>query len=211
MPSMVIADETSDPWESVNRPIASFNDTVDKYTLRPLAKGYDYVTPAVVDDGITNFFKNIGELNNLGNNVLQGKLHNAGVDTARLLINSTVGLLGVFDVASHAGLVRNEEDFGQTLAVWGVSSGPYVVVPLLGPSTPRDLAGRLPDATRIAIGNVDHVPTRNSITATNIIDTRAGLLESEKLITGDRYTFIRNAYLQRRDFLINDGVVEDDF
>lgn len=197
--------------ESFNRPVFTFNDTLDTYALRPIAKGYNYVTPQILDDGISNVFDNVGEVNNLANNLLQGKLHNAGVDTARLLINTTVGLLGFFDVATHAGLTRSNEDFGQTLAVWGLGSGPYVVVPFLGPSTPRDFTGTLADTTRIMVGNIDHVPTRNSITATNVIDTRADLLESEKLITGDKYTFIRNAYLQRRDYLINDGVVEDDF
>lgn len=205
------ADEHVDPWESFNRPVFTFNDTLDTYALRPIAKGYNYVTPQILDDGISNVFDNVGEVNNLANNLLQGKLHNAGVDTARLLINTTVGLLGFFDVATHAGLTRSNEDFGQTLAVWGLGSGPYVVVPFLGPSTPRDFTGTLADTTRIMVGNIDHVPTRNSITATNVIDTRADLLESEKLITGDKYTFIRNAYLQRRDYLINDGVVEDNF
>lgn len=119
-----------DPWESVNRPIFTFNDTVDTYALKPLAQGYQFVTPQFVQDGVHNFFRNIGDVGNLANNVLQLKPEKAGVDTARLLVNTTFGVLGFIDVGTKMGLQRSDEDFGQTLGYWGVGSGPYVMLPL---------------------------------------------------------------------------------
>jgi len=178
-----------DPWEAVNRPIFRFNDTVDTYALKPLAKGYEAVTPQFLEDGIHNIFRNLGDVTNLANNILQLKPHAAGVDTARLI----------------------DEDFGQTLGYWGVPSGPYVVIPLLGPSTVRDGVARYPDTYTKPYRYIDHVPTRNSIFALDVIDTRASLLSAEKLIQGDKYIFIRNAYLQNREFKVKDGEVEDDF
>lgn len=200
-----------DPWEGVNRVIFRFNDTVDTYGLKPIAKGYQYVTPQFVQDGVHNFFKNIGEVSNLANDVLQAKPHAAGVDTARLIVNTTFGLLGVIDVGTHMGLQRNDEDFGQTLGYWGVGSGPYVVLPLLGPSNVRDAVSKVPDSYTLPYRYIDHVPTRNTALGVSVIDTRADLLSAEKLISGDKYTFIRNAYLQNREFKVKDGQVEDDF
>ncbi len=143
--------------------------------------------------------------------MLQLKLHDAGVDTARFMFNSTFGVLGFFDVATKMGLQRNDEDFGQTLGSWGVKSGPYVVLPLLGPSTVRDSIALYPDSYVNAYRYVDDVPVRNSVFALNIVDTRAKLLSAERLIRGDRYRFIRNAYLQNREFRVMDGNVVDDF
>ena len=200
-----------DPWESINRPIFTFNDTVDTYALKPLAQGYQYVTPQFLEDGIHNIFRNIGDVGNLANNVLQAKPAAAGVDTARLIFNTTFGLLGFFDVGTHMGLQRSDEDFGQTLGYWGLGSGPYVMLPLLGPSTLRDAPSKYVDSYTGAYRYVNDVPVRNSFRALDIIDTRANLLSSEKLITGDKYTFIRNAYLQNREFKVKDGQVEDDF
>lgn len=210
LPLAVQASE-DDPWEAVNRPIFVFNDTVDTYALKPLARGYKAVTPAFLEEGVSNVFANLGEVGNLGNNLLQGKLHDAGVDTARLLINSTVGVLGFFDVARHAGLARNDEDFGQTLGAWGVPRGPYVMLPLLGPSTVRDAAGRGVDTLHSFYPLMEHIPTRNSVRTLDVVDTRAQLLSAERVITGDKYVFLRNAYLQMREFKVNDGQVEDDF
>lgn len=200
-----------DPWESVNRKIFRFNDTVDTYALKPLAQGYQAVTPQFLEDGVHNVFGNIGDVGNLANDLLQGKFHDAGVDTSRLIFNTTFGLLGFFDVARHMGLRKNDEDFGQTMGAWGLQSGPYVVLPFLGPSTVRDTFGLLPDSQLAPYPYIDHVPTRNLTRAVDVVDTRASLLSAEKLISGDKYIFIRNAYLQNREFKVQDGQVEDDF
>lgn len=200
-----------DPWESFNRPIFKFNDTLDTYALKPLAKGYHAVTPQFLDDGISNVFANVGEIRNFASDTLQGKFHNAGVDTARLIINTLAGGLGFFDVATHAGLKRNDEDFGQAFGAWGVPSGPYLVLPFFGPSTPRDAVGLVPDSYAGMKWSIDDVPTRNSVWAVDVVDTRADLLAAEKVISGDKYLFIRNAYLQNREFKVKDGKVQDDF
>jgi phospholipid-binding lipoprotein MlaA len=200
-----------DPWEGVNRAIFRFNDVVDTYTLKPIAQGYQYIAPQFVEDGIHNFFNNIGDVGNLANNVLQAKPAAAGTDTARLIFNTTFGLLGFIDVGTHMGLQRSEEDFGQTLGYWGMPSGPFVMLPLLGPSTVRDTFSRYPDSYTTPYRYIDYVPTRNSALGVNMVDTRASLLSAEKMITGDKYTFIRNAYLQNREFKVKDGQVEDDF
>lgn len=200
-----------DPWESINRPIFTFNDTVDTYALKPLAQGYQFITPQFVEDGIHNFFRNIGDVGNLANNVLQLKPYQAGVDTARLLVNTTFGVLGVIDVGTKMGLQRSDEDFGQTLGYWGVGSGPYVMLPLLGPSTLRDAPSKYVDSYTEPYRYMGDIPTRNSAMGLDIVDTRASLLSAEKLINGDKYTFIRNAYLQNREFKVKDGKVVDDF
>lgn len=202
-----------DPWEPVNRAIFRFNDTLDTYTLKPVARTYNRFMPQPLNDGISNVFNNLSEPRNLVNNTLQGKFHDAGVDVARFLLNTTVGVVGVFDVATRMGLQRNDEDFGQTLGAWGVSSGPYVVLPLLGPSTVRDGGARIPEALAdySYTGQIDHVRTRNTALGTDLVDTRAAVLEQERLIRGDRYTFVRNAFLQNREFKVRDGDVEDPF
>ena len=200
-----------DPWESFNRPVFVFNDTLDTYGLKPLAQGYRAITPSIVEDGIHNMFSNVGDVKNLFNNLLQAKFTDAGIDTSRILFNSTFGLLGFFDVATKMDLQRSDEDFGLTLGAWGVDSGPYLVIPLLGPSTVRDAAGKLPDTFVEPYRYISDVPARNSIHGLDIVDTRANLLSSEKLITGDKYVFIRNAYLQSRELKVKDGQVEDDF
>lgn len=211
LPAMSQAASEEDPWESFNRPIFRFNDTVDTYALKPIAQGYRAVTPQFLEDGVHNVFGNIGDVGNLANNLLQGKLHNAGVDTGRLIFNTTFGVLGFFDVAKHMGLQKSNEDFGQTLGVWGLESGPYLVIPLLGPSTVRDATGRVPDSFLTPYPYMDHVPTRNVTRGVQVVDTRANLLQAERLVSGDKYIFIRNAYLQSREFKVKDGQVEDDF
>jgi phospholipid-binding lipoprotein MlaA len=211
VPFAAQAASEDDPWEGVNRPIFEFNDFVDTYALKPLAQGYQFVTPEFLEDGIHNMFRNVGDVTNLANNILQVKPHAAGIDTARLLFNTTFGLLGFFDVASEMGLQRNDEDFGQTLGAWGLGSGPYLVLPLLGPSSLRDAPAKIPDSYLGPYPYIDHVPTRNVTRAVNVIDTRASLLSAEKMVTGDKYIFIRNAYLQNREFRVKDGEVVDDF
>ncbi|WP_350404518.1 VacJ family lipoprotein [Pseudomonas sp. W17] len=200
-----------DPWESINRPIFTFNDTLDTYALKPLAQGYQAVTPQFLEDGIHNMFRNIGDVGNLANDILQAKPGAAGVDTARLLMNTTLGLAGFFDVSTKMGLQRNDEDFGQTLGHWGVGSGPYVMLPLLGPSTLRDAPAKYVDSYTEPYRYMNDIPARNITMGVDVVDTRASLLSADKLIRGDKYTFIRNAYLQNREFKIKDGKVEDDF
>lgn len=200
-----------DPWESVNRRIYSFNDVADRYLLKPVAKGYQWVMPQFMEDGVHHMFANVGEVGNTLNCLLQAKFAGSGISAGRLLINSTVGVLGFFDVASKLGLEPHEEDFGQTLGYWGVNAGPFIVVPLLGPRTLRDGFGSIADAYTDPVGYIDHTRTRNSTVGTRVVDSRAQLFSAEEMITGDRYIFIRDAYLQRRAFLVNDGVVEDEF
>ncbi len=203
---------SSDPWEGYNRAVFAFNDGADRYLLKPLAKGYRAITPDLVEPHVANVFSNVGEIGNIVNDGLQWKWQQAANDTGRLLINSTLGLAGLFDVAQHWGMpAADGEDFGQTLAAWGVGQGPYVVLPILGPSSLRALGGLPVDIQLNPVSHIEHVPTRNSVRGTDILVTRAALLPKEKLLSGDKYSFIRDAYLQRRQYLLNDGVIEDDF
>ncbi|WP_213877843.1 VacJ family lipoprotein [Pseudomonas sp. dw_358] len=201
----------SDPWEGANRAIFRFNDTLDTYTLKPIAKGYQWITPQFAQDGIHNFFQNIGDVGNLVNDALQAKPRAAGIDTARLIFNTTFGVLGFIDVGTRMGLQRNNVDFGVTLGHWGVPSGPYVVLPFFGPSTVRDAIGKVPDAYTQPYPYMDNIPARNWMLGVNLIDTRASLFAAEKMVTGDRYSFIRNAFLQNREYKVKDGHVVDDF
>lgn len=201
-----------DPWEGFNRVVFSFNDGLDRYTLKPIAKGYRYITPDVVETGVSNIYSNLLEVRNILNDVLQWKWGRASHDSGRLLLNSTVGLAGIFDVAEPLGLPRSDgEDFGQTLAVWGVEQGPYVMLPFLGPSTLRDGAALPVDWAAGPVGYIKHVPTRNTAVGMGLLSTRANLLKLDVFMAGDRYALLRDAYLQRRVYLIGDGVVEDDF
>lgn len=206
------ADKNPDPWQGFNRAMFTFNDTVDRWALKPLAQGYKFVMPDPLETGVTNIFSNIKEVPNAINGVLQGDFKGAAHDTGRLLVNTTIGIGGLLDVAKYMNLPADDpEDFGQTLAVWGVGQGPYLVLPLLGPSTVRDGFGRPVDWYTSPTAYIDHVPTDNTVLGVSLLSTRANLLELEKNITGDKYTFIRDVYLQRRNFLINNGEVADDF
>ncbi len=201
-----------DPWEGFNRKVFVFNDYLDRYFLKPVSKGYQTVTPQFVEDGVHHMFSNVSEIGNILNSLLQAKFVGTAESGGRLLVNSTVGLLGFFDVASKMGMQPHEEDFGQTLGYWGINSGPYLVVPFLGSRTVRDGIGSIADSFTDPVSEgIDHVPTRNEVLGVRVIDTRAQLLQAEELITGDRYIFIRDAYLQRRQFLVSDGVVQDSF
>jgi phospholipid-binding lipoprotein MlaA len=202
-----------DPWERFNRATFRLNDGLDRAVLRPTARAYVKVTPRVIRTGISNFFSNLETVTTLVNNTLQGKGRAAGQDTARLLLNSTLGLGGLFDPATAAGIEKNDEDFGQTLGAWGVQSGPYLMVPLLGPSTVRDTLARVPDRFTDPSHYLEDDSTRYTITAVEIIDLRAGLLPLDKQLAEsfDRYAFVRNAWLQRREYKVADGNVEDDF
>ncbi len=203
--------ENVDPWEGFNRSIYKFNDVADRYALKPVAKVYDKITPQFIDSGITRFFDNLLEPASMLNALLQGKVVDAGKIFGRFIINTTAGLAGTMDVATKLGVEAMPEDFGQTLAVWGVESGPYLVLPLLGPSTLRDAFSRPVDTYTDPVTYVDHVRTRNSAKVIDLIDVRSDLLGTESLISGDRYVFIRDAYLQRRAFLVSDGEMEDSF
>ncbi len=197
-----------DPIEGFNRAIYGFNEAVDTVLIKPVAQGYDAVLPSPVRTGVTNFFGNIADFFIGVNNLLQGKPDQAVSDLGRLLVNSTVGLLGVIDWASDMGMEKHEEDFGQTFGRWGVGDGAYVMLPILGPRTVRDTAGFVLDFVADPVGNVGHIPTRNTLYAIRFIDVRADLLPADKVIEEaalDKYSYVRDGYLQRRNNLIHDG------
>lgn len=201
----------SDPWEGFNRSVYAFNDTLDRYLLKPTAEGYVYITPLPVRMGVSNFFNNLGDITTVVNDLLQGKFKQAGLDSTRILVNTTVGIAGLIDVSSRIGLQRNDEDFGQTLGYWGVDSGPYLMLPFLGPSTVRDATGRVPEYFLSPMDNVEEDSVRYSLRGLQIVDARSAVLDAEKMVAGDRYTFLREAYLQRRAFLVRDGALQEDF
>ena len=200
-----------DPFEDVNRKIFGFNEVLDQWLVKPAAKVYQWVMPGPLDRGVTNFFDNVGEVSNTINSGLQGDLRQSGRSLSRLAINTTVGIGGLFDVATDWGIEERREDFGQTLAVWGVGDGPYIVLPLMGGRYLRDALAIAPDAYLSPLDQVDDVPTRNSIWAVKLLDKRADLLDAERLISGDRYTFIREIYIQQREVATANGQVDDDF
>lgn len=200
-----------DPWERFNRSSYALNDALDRAVLKPVAKGYKKVTPRVVRTGVSNVLSNLNTVSTIVNGALQGKMRQAGRDSARLLLNSTLGLAGLFDPATSAGLEKNDEDFGQTLGKWGVKPGPYIMLPLLGPSTVRDTLARFPDQYTYPVNYLEDDSTRFMIRAVDLVDMRAGLLELDAQLdrSYDRYSFIRNAWLQRREFQVTDGNIDD--
>jgi phospholipid-binding lipoprotein MlaA len=210
-PIEIGAEERKDPLKPFNRRMQTFNDFMDRHLLRPIAKGYQFITPKFVDRAVSNFFGNIGEPRVVVNQVLQGKPVLAGRDTARFLMNTVFGLGGLIDVATKVGLDAHEEDFGQTLGVWGAPSGPYLVLPFFGSSSVRDGAGSIVDLFTWPIRYIDNSALRWSLTGLYIVDLRAGLLSAEELISGDRYVFLRETYVTRREYLVRDGQVEDPF
>lgn len=205
----------ADPWEPLNRPIKGFNDTLDKFLLKPVAKGYEVVFPSFFRQGVTNFSRNLRTPLVGINNLLQGKGQAATNDLGRFLLNSTFGVAGILDLATPAGFDRNDEDFGQTIAVWGVPSGPYVVVPFLGPNTLRDALMIPLNVLADPWFHVQNSSVRDKIYWLRLIDARQRLFTAEKLIkdSPDEYLTIRESFLQRRDYLIHDGnpPVDDDF
>lgn len=198
----------SDPFESVNRAVYKFNDIGDRYAFKPVAQAYAAVLPQFVRTGVHNFFSNLDDVVVVTNDLLQGKGTNASRDGVRLMANTVFGGLGLVDVASMRGITKRVEDFGQTMAVWGVPSGPYLVLPFLGPSTVRDGAGRYVDSYIDPVWQITDVPPRNVAVGLRLLDNRASILPAEKLFEQaavDRYDFLRDAYLQRRRSLIYDG------
>ena len=203
-----LAQEKIDKLEAFNRTMFSVNEALDQYALRPVAQAYDAVSPLPVKASIGNFFGNVGEVLVGANSALQGKPSDAGSSFARLLINSTVGILGLFDVASELGFERYNEDFGQTMAVWGVDDGPYVFLPIIGPRTTRDLAGWVVDFNADPINFISPGSVRTGSSALRVVDMRAALLPSDQFLEEaalDKYAYVRDAYLQRRRSLIYDG------
>ncbi|MEI7457585.1 MAG: VacJ family lipoprotein [Nitrosomonadales bacterium] len=202
----------TDPFEPFNRSMYGFNNAIDKAVLKPVAQGYSKAMPETGKTLVSNFFSNLDDVIVTANDLLQFKFKQAFSDGMRVLVNSTVGIGGLVDVASM-NLDKHNEDFGQTLGYWGVKNGPYLVLPFLGSSTVRDGLGDLGDGQISIISNTKNVPTRNTLYVTKGIKRRAQLLESESLLDGaviDRYAFIRDAYLQRRESLVYDGNPPED-
>lgn len=202
----------SDPWEATNRKVHAFNNSLDKAVLKPIARGYRFIMPSLIREGVGNFFRNISEIPGVLNKVMQGRPKKTASGLLRLLVNSTIGVFGIFDLASRMGLKYEYEDFGQTLAVWGMPSGPYTVLPVFGPSTVRTAIGRLVNffMNPLSIFPIDDTQVL-LLRGVQLVDQRASLLSLEFVVTGDEYEFYRNAYLQRRDYLIHDGLIEDPF
>ena len=200
-----------DPWETFNRKVYTFNDTLDTWVLRPVAKGYKFVLPDVAQQGVSNFILNIYEFNSFFNSLFQGEIAGAGKAGGRFLINSTLGLLGFIDVATPMGIEPFRADFGQTLAVWGVESGPFVMVPVIGPRTVRSTVGYFVDTYSSIPELVNEDAWAWTFWTVEVIDYRARLLDAEDLITGDRYIFLRDAYLSRREAFVKRGIVDDSF
>jgi len=200
-----------DPWEPFNRRVFAFNEWLDQYALKPVAQGYRAITPDPVERGVTNFIGNIYELNSVFNSALQGRADNAIRGLGRFVLNSTVGLAGFMDVATRAGVERHPADFDQTLAVWGLDRGPFLMLPVLGPRTVRSGAGSLVDGAIALPSQQGEQLYAWGFLAAEAIDVRAELLRAEDLVTGDRYIFVRNTYLQHREMFIHGGKIEDDF
>ena len=200
-----------DPFQEINEKTHNFNLVLDKQLATPVARIYKKVTPDLVEKSITNFTHNIEDISIAINNILQGKINNGISDLLRFTINSSLGVLGFFDVASNLGFEKHDEDFGQTLATWGMGAGPYIVLPGLGPSNLRDTLSMLPDAFLTPLYVIDHDRTSYSLTAIDIVETRARYLGLESVVIGDDYLFYRDAYLQSREFDILDGEVSEEF
>ena len=204
--------EANDPFEDINRKVWAFNEFLDNNLAKPTAEIYTSLAPNFVEVGMSNFFRNINELDNTANQLLQGHPVLALNDFTRFLINSTIGIGGFIDVGSRIGLQRHDEDFGQTLGAWGVSTGPFLMLPIYGPSTPRGLAGKSVSSVLGGTFAIEEDDVRLGITALDALETRARYLEVEPLIIGDRYSFIRDSYLQYQDFEASNGLnQEDDF
>lgn len=197
-----------DPLEPLNRGIFKFNDGVDTVLMKPVAEIYQGVVPPLVQTGVSNVFANLNDVVVALNNLLQGKFSEAFSDVGRVVLNTTAGLFGIFDMATLAGLERHDEDFGQTLGWWGVGDGPYLVLPFLGPSNVRDALGKIVDWETDPTTFIDPNRDRNAIQGFRLVTRRAELLSASRLLTIaaiDEYEFLRDAYLQRRRNLIHDG------
>jgi len=202
---------SEDRFETINRKVHGFNDFMDTKLMRPAAKAYKKVLPAPVRYSVRNFVGNLSDVGDLINNALQGKPKQALSDFGRVLVNSSIGIGGLFDPASRMGLVDHDEDFSQTLAVWGVPRGPFIVIPGLGPSDARGIFGRASNEGVDPLPYYYPVPHRNSLATVRLLSIRAKLLAFDSVVFGDKYIFYRDAYLQHREFLEKDGQVDDPF
>jgi phospholipid-binding lipoprotein MlaA len=201
-----------DRFERTNRAVHRFNDALDRAVAKPVARAYVQITPAPVRTGFSNFFRNLASPTVIANDLLQLKIREFATETARLVVNTTLGIGGLFDPATQLGLPAGNEDFGQTLGRWGVPAGPYVVLPVLGPSSVRDTVGFVGDQFTDPKTYVKDDYAKWSLTGMSVIETRAELLATENLLSqaSDPYAFIRNAYLQRREYLVKDGAVPEE-
>ena len=202
------AQNDRDPFERYNRSMYRFNKSVDNIVLKPVATVYADVLPDFFQTMVGNFFGNIGDVWTAVNNFLQGKPRDGATDVLRVVFNSTIGLGGLIDICTPAGIPKHEEDFGQTLGVWGVKSGPYVVLPIFGSSTLRDGFAKPVDLAVDPVGQINHVPTRNVARVVRLVDDRAALLGTSRILDDaalDPYEFTRDAYLQRRESRVRDG------
>ena len=206
----IFGEEIDDPFEDLNRDIFIFNEKLDEKLLKPAALTYRKVTPQFARTGVTNFFNNLEEIDTTINQVLQGEIKYALNDAGRFVINSTIGLFGLIDVASKMGLEKHEEDFGQTLGVWGFDSGPYIMIPFLGPSNPRDLLSRPISSFLSGTFAMEDNDVKIALVGIDALETRERLLDAETLIIGDKYIFVKDAYIQSREYEINNGSTEDD-
>ena len=200
-----------DPFIEMNRNIYSFNQDFDDILFKPVTQAYNAVMPEFAKIGVGNLFRNLDDINVVVNDLLQLKMGNAAYDSGRFVLNSTVGIVGLVDVATRFGLYKNNEDFGQTLGYWGVPSGPYLMLPIIGTSTLRDAVGLIPDYMLNPVFWVDDDEARFFLYALDNIDRRLFYMAAESMIDGDEYLFVRDAYLQRREYLVNDGAVMDEW
>ena len=202
------AKDPQDPWEGWNREVQTFNDHLDDYAMKPVAKGYRWITPSFVDRGLTNFFSNIRDIDVTLNDLLQFKISQTGMDGSRFIVNTIAGVGGLVDVATMIDLPKHNEDFDQTMGVWGVPTGPYLVLPFFGPSSPRGAGGLVGDAAMNPISYFDSLIITGGLFGLNAINMRANNLGTEKIATEaaiDRYSFFKTAYFQQREYLVNDG------
>ena len=206
------SEEIHDPFEDFNRITFNINDSLDNKIAKPVAVVYGDITPQFIQNRITRFFKNLAEIDTFINQALQGKPKLAINDFGRFAINTSIGLFGFFDVATKMGLEAHDEDFGQTLGVWGVPDGPYLMLPIIGPSNARDLMSRPISSFLSGTFAMTDTDVKLTLTALDALETRERYLDFEAMITGDRYTFVKDAYVQSRDYEIFDGeMTEDDF
>ena len=200
--------DSRDPWEGWNRDVQGFNDDVDEYVMKPVSEGYKWITPGFVDQGVTNFYSNINDISVFLNDFLQFKPMQGTEDAGRFMINSVAGLGGLFDVADYLGLPKHREDFDQTMAVWGIPSGPYLVLPFFGPSTPRGVGGLLGDSATNPINYIAPMAVPLISGTLRVTDQQADSQAGYKVLDAaaqDRYQFLRNSYFQERESKIHDG------
>ena len=203
------ASEVNDPFEKFNRKTFEFNENLDELVVKPVAEVYSEF-PVFIKTGVTNFFNNLENIETSVNQMLQGKPGKSLNDLTRFIINTSIGVAGIFDVASSMGLERNEEDFGQTLAVWGFDEGPYIMLPFLGPSTLRDTISRPISSFTSVIFHMTDTDVNIALKSIDALETRERLLDVESLLSGDKYIFVKDAYMQSMNYEISDGIDVDD-